>query len=310
MTSDSSNTEQPDPSLVSRMVGSRNESEILINGQKCLALIDSGSDITTICQEFYDKMEPKPKLLDMSDFKLNIKGASGSKIPYSGYFEAEICMSNEDHEPLTVPVLVFPTTGYSGQVPMSVGTNIIGRIKGCITDKSSISNAWNNAFAALSCSQTKAVRSTNKVHIILKPNETRTLVGLVRNPQLENAVTENTPIEDSFNVCPRLVAVKPNAKTARIPVKICNISARPITIKPKSQLCDLHEVKVIENSDPITTSFAQSASTSDASADEVKLDFFSDNLSPQECEEASNMLNRWKHIFFKRANRSWLHRSC
>ena len=299
MTSDGSNSEQPDPTLVSRMVGSRNESEILINGQKCLALIDTGSDITTICQEFYDKMEPKPKLLDMSDFKLNITGASGSKIPYSGYFEAEICMSNVDHEPLTVPVLVVPTTGYSGQVPMIVGTNIIGRIKGCITDKSSISNAWNNAFAALSCSQTKAVRSTNKVHIILKPNETQTLVGLVRNPQLENAVTENTPIEDSFNVCPRLFAVKPNAKTARIPVKICNISARPITIKPKSQLCDLHEVKVMENSDPITTSFAQSASTSDASADEVKLDFSSENLSPQECEEASNMLNRWKHIFSK-----------
>ena len=51
--------------------------------------------------------------------------------------------------------------------------------------------------------------------------------------------------------------------------------------------------------DIITTSFAQSASTSDASADEVKLDFSSDNLSPQECEEASNMLNRWKHIFSK-----------
>ena len=103
----------------------------------------------------------------------------------------------------------------------------------------------------------KQFRSTNKVHIILKPNETRTLVGLVRNPQLENAVTENTPIEDSFNVCPRLVAVKPNAKTARIPVKTCNISARPITIKPKSQLCDLHEVKVIENSDPTRIVFLQ-----------------------------------------------------
>ena len=235
----------------------------------------------------------------MSDFKLNITGASGSKIPYLGYFEAEICMSNVDHEPLTVPVLVVPTTGYSGQVPMIVGTNIIGRIKGCISDKSSIPTTWNNAFAALSCSQTKEIKSTNKVHIILEPNQTRTLIGLVWNPNLENVVTENTHIEDSFNVCPRLVSVKPNAKTARIPVKICNNPARPITIKPKSQLCDLHEVKVMENSDPITTSFAQRASTSDAFAAEVKLDFSKENLSPQECEKASNMLNRWKHIFSK-----------
>ena len=46
------------------------------------------------------------------------------------------------------------------------------------------------------------MRSTNKKHIILKPNdETRTLVGLVRDPHLGNAVTENTPLEDSFIVC-------------------------------------------------------------------------------------------------------------
>ena len=55
----------------------------------------------------------------------------------------------------------------------------------------------------------------------------------------------------------------------------------------------------MENSDPITTSFPQRASTSDASAENVKLDFSRENLSPQECEEASNKLNRWRHIFSK-----------
>ena len=34
VTSDSSNSEQPDLTLVSRMIGSRDEPEILINGQK------------------------------------------------------------------------------------------------------------------------------------------------------------------------------------------------------------------------------------------------------------------------------------
>ena len=162
-----------------RMIGSRNETEVLVNWQECTALIDSGSDISTIGLGFYESMSPKPELMSMSDFNLNITGASGSKIPYRGYFEAEVCMPNIENEPLCIPVLVVPTTGYSGQVPMIVGTNIIGHLRRNVSDHSSISSAWSNAFTALSCSQTKLVKSTNKKPIILKPNETRTLTGFI-----------------------------------------------------------------------------------------------------------------------------------
>ena len=75
----------------------------------------------------------------MSDFNLNITEASGSKIPYSGYSEAEACMSNVEHEPLAVPALVVLTTGYSGQVP--VDTNINGRLRSCVSNSSDISSA-------------------------------------------------------------------------------------------------------------------------------------------------------------------------
>ena len=284
---------------MSRMIGSRNETKVLVNGQECMELIDSGSDISTIGLGFYESMNPKPELLSMSDINLNITGASGSKIPYRGYFEAEVCMPNIEHESVCVPILVVPTTGYSGQEPMIVGTNIIGRLRCNVSDHSSISSAWSNA---LSCSQTKLVKSTNKKPIILKPNETQTLTGLVRNPsQFQNAVTENTHSEDSFNVCPRLVSIKSNTKTARIPVRICNISARFITIKPKSQLCDLHEVNVIENVSPFSTSFSQKADTDKSmpASGEVKLELTPDNLTPQQHEKAFNMLNNWKHIFSK-----------
>ena len=168
---------------MSRMIGSRNETEVLVNGQECMALIDSGSDISTIGLWFYDNMNPKPELLSMSDFNLNVTGASGSKISYLGYFKTEVCMPNIEHEPICLPVLVVPTTGHSCQVPMIVGTNIIGRLRCNVSDHSSISSAWSNAFTALfSCSQTKLIKSTNKKLIILKPNETQTLTGLVRNP--------------------------------------------------------------------------------------------------------------------------------
>ena len=195
---------------MSRMIGSINESFIFINGQKCTALIDTGSVVTTICEEFYNSMNPRPELRDMSNFDLNITGASGSSIPYIGYIEAQVSMSDIDHDPLTVPILIVSTTRFSGQVPIIVGTNIIAAFRDHDNGTASVPSAWNNAFNVLSCPQSKTVKSTNKKPVIVKSNETVTLTGLVRNTAtFENAVTENMS-DNEFNVCPRVVSVKQN----------------------------------------------------------------------------------------------------
>ena len=282
---------------MSRMIGSINESFIFINGQKCIALIDTGSVVTTICEEFYNSMNPRPELRDMSNFDLNITGASGSSIPYIGYIEAQVSMSDIDHDPLTVPILIVSTTRFSGQVPIIVGTNIIAAFRDHDNGTASVPSAWNNAFNVLSCPQSKTVKSTNKKPVIVRSNETVTLTGLVRNTAtFENAVTENMS-DNEFNVCPRVVSVKQNMKTARVPVRICNISARPITIKPKTPLCDLHEVKVIKNVDPFEGSFSQKASSSELSFEDIGVSLPDEHLTPHQKQEASGLLDKWKHIF-------------
>ena len=81
-TNSSSTTKEP---LMSGMIGSIHKSFIFINGQKCIALIDTGSVITTVCEDFYNKFIPRPELRDMSDFDLNITGVSGYSITYLGY---------------------------------------------------------------------------------------------------------------------------------------------------------------------------------------------------------------------------------
>ena len=142
---------------MSRMIGSINESLILINGQKCTALIDTGSVVTTICEEFYNSMNPRPELRDMSNFDLHITGASGSSIPYKGYTEAQVSMSDINHDPVTVPILIVSTTRFSGQVPIIVGTNIIAAFRDHYNGTASVPSAWNNAFNVLSCPQSKTV---------------------------------------------------------------------------------------------------------------------------------------------------------
>ena len=38
-------------------------------------------------------------------------------------------MPESEHEAAIIPILVVPVTRYSGQVPVIVGTNIIGELK-------------------------------------------------------------------------------------------------------------------------------------------------------------------------------------
>ena len=231
----------------------------------------------------------------MSDFNLNITGASGSKIPYIGYFEAEVCIPESELEPAIIPILVVPVTKYSGQV--IVGTNIIGELKVHAKETDiDIPTAWNTAFAAYTATDSKFVKSTNKKPIVIHPNQVVTINGIVRDTShYENAVTENLDDSCDFNVCPRIVAVKNNSKTARVPVRVCNISARPITIKPKTQLCSLQEVNVIKTMDPSCDSVSVEGSSK--SFQDLGIHLPKENLSPGELNKASDLLGKWKHIF-------------
>ena len=95
------------------------------------------------------------------------------------------------------------------------------------------------------------VKSTNNFDITLQPMETITLSGLVRKKNtMELAVTENT--EGAFiklGVCPQVVSLQSPRKYQRVPVRLYNMSASPVTIKPNSNLCELQEVKVLGSAD-------------------------------------------------------------
>ena len=71
------------------------------------------------------------------------------------------------------------------------------------------------------------------------------------------AVTEQSEIaSDRIGICPRVVSLKSAGKNHRVPVRIFNISARPILIKPQTLLCELQQVKVLRNADIAETTTA------------------------------------------------------
>ena len=106
------------------MIGKGNEGFININNVAMKALIDSGSQISTITEESLDQLDPRPKLRSMDDFGLDIRAAGGHSIPYKGYVLVDVSAPFNDSVSQLIPILVVPLTEYNKTVPVIVGTNI------------------------------------------------------------------------------------------------------------------------------------------------------------------------------------------
>ena len=151
------------------------------------------------------------------------------------------------------------------------------------------------------CDNQIPVRTTNNFNIRVNPGEVKTIHGLSRNVgQFDTAVTEHTDtsLSGDLTICPRVVHLKSNGTTSRIPVRVCNLSAHVIEIPPKSLLCTLSSVQVVDSWAPDPSKNQESKSTS-SSIEELGVDIDTENLSPEQLSKAKNVLNRWSDIFSK-----------
>ena len=290
------------------LIGQPNESNVTFCGTDTIALIDSGSEVTTICEEFFETLNPAPIHVPLEDLRLNLEGPDGRKLPYSECIVATINVAFCP-EPITVLALVVPTTRYNSKVPVLIGTNVINRArKMCPADTASeIPSQWQNAFCSLQNGFVGVVKSTNKKDVKIEPFQTVTFSGLVRKPrEVETAITENAEAASSrLGVCPRVVALDKAGQNQRVSVRVFNISAKTFTVTPHTPLCQLQEVKVLRHVDPgvdVTEDTAQMLTqTVDENPpvlpDGINLDTI--DLSEEEKIKATRVFSRWSCVFSK-----------
>ena len=294
-----------------KMVGKGNVGDILIDGVTAKALIDTGSQISTISEAFLKHLKPEPKIRDLDELDLEVKCADGSPLQYIGYVAVHVSSlfveesQDEDH---FYPLLVVPATEYNKSVPIIAGTNIIARLKQRTLGAVDVPNAWDLAFSSLTSNSVGVVKSTVKV--TLQPMEVRTVLGLVRKGQsIESAITEQ--IEGGslpkVAVCPRIVKLDNPGKTSRVPVRLCNITARVITIPPKANLCDLQEVKVLRSPSVAkkTDSKLETVNVNQQCVGDTEcsippgLDLDDSVLTQEQKKQVRQFLTKWDGIFSK-----------
>ena len=83
--------QQPHP-VLDALIGEANECVAYLNGHPCLALLDTGSQVTSISEQFYREhlsdqpMQPLKRLV-------RVVGAAGQEVPFLGYVELSIVSS-------------------------------------------------------------------------------------------------------------------------------------------------------------------------------------------------------------------------
>lgn len=141
---------------VCSMLGHANETAITVGGVDCQALIDTGSQVTTISEDFYrSNLEVSHPLLDIES-GIRVEGAGGNSLSFVGIVEVGIKCPGVEEE-LMVPALVMPATPYNQRIPAIIGTNVLSRIK----DLSSAAGPLKESAALISNVQGQEMEDVN-----------------------------------------------------------------------------------------------------------------------------------------------------
>ena len=104
--------------------GSANESEIAINGHKCIAVLDTGSTVSTISETFYQQHFADLQIHPL-EVLLEIEAAGRQHLPYSGYVELDVNVPGI-LDAVTALLLVVTAVGGATRPRCRWGEPIIG----------------------------------------------------------------------------------------------------------------------------------------------------------------------------------------
>lgn len=115
---------KPISSIPDGLVGPSSVIPVKINGTLCQALLDSGSVVTIIFEDWYNQHLSNTPIQPISG--LSVWGLSESSFPYRGYIEVELQFPEKMtgvQQSISVLALVCPEPSGPKQVPVLIGTN-------------------------------------------------------------------------------------------------------------------------------------------------------------------------------------------
>uniref|UniRef100_A0A3P9IMX9 ribonuclease H n=1 Tax=Oryzias latipes TaxID=8090 RepID=A0A3P9IMX9_ORYLA len=114
-------------SLPEGLVGPQSTTRVKVNGTPCVALLDSGSQVTVVFDSWYAKHLSHVPLHPVSGLAIWGLSESESSYPFKGYIQVELEFFEKTKgrgTPIQVLALVCPDPRCSDTLPMLIGTNV------------------------------------------------------------------------------------------------------------------------------------------------------------------------------------------
>ena len=298
------------------MIGAANECVAAVKGRACLALLDTGSQITSISESIHNKHLSDCIIIHRVESLLRVVGAAGQDVPFLGYVDVEVEFPVEEFglcSRLQALVLVVPDNAYNQRVPLVIVTNIVRECKDRCEEQGvagflqriHTSSAWKRAYRSMRVRE-RLVSGHQKVltkgQALTVGAHKRVVVWcqtLASPESPSKAVIE--PCEDlepHISVTLGLVTLTSGCKRCLVPVEVTNVSDKSVTLTPKTALASVHLAStVLDRFDQDKTPVDNEVVYAEPKADISEIDCNEEELTEAQRTEVRGLLERISHAF-------------
>ena len=286
------------------IVGDVSSTDVIADGNTSVGLLDSGSQVTTVAEWYYQDYLKDNPLLSVEE-TLHITGATGDKLPYKGVVEVNLSFPEiADEFFVPTPVLIVGDTEFSRSTPFIIGMNVIDyclnhlqQQKGInFLQKSIFPTSWSGKCAVRK--NKKSLKKLGKVistcQTVIPANSMVTIHGKTR-AYTGTKVTVLSE-EDVLYQLPSGITVMPslqeidlsNESCTRVGICLSNLSDHQITIPSKAVISNLQQVSVLNHTSSATIP------SEDEFLSEIAI---GDDITPHQQTIVKSFLKKWTHIF-------------
>jgi transposase InsO family protein len=264
---------------------------VLIEGVTTSALIDTGSQITTIALSLVQKIDCEMKALN----NLTVHTAGGNILPYLGYVELTLELAPGLGIPMDILALVIDDSKCDPNVPVVIGTNVLDTAyDSLMVVRDTLNKPLSNALKFMSRGDLNGVVGHAKsTRVEVLPPKSKILVSGITRAAAHcspiNVVSEESPhfhLPGGVLVSQCVVQAGGPGSTSRVYVELVNTTDRQRRIPAGVVLCNLLKVNVL----PVNYS-------SHSVADEHWLDQFSWPEDPEQAEAVRGLVKQWREVF-------------
>ena len=228
-------------------------STVRLGGIDVPCLLDSGSEVSTITEELFNKhFRPQGKTLLPTGEWLKLTAANGLEIPYVGYIELDVEALGVMIPRRGILVVKSPACQEARQrkkiTPGLIGMNIITQLQqSCQSGETEIAPEWSEVLKIVSSAKPISVRGFAKV---AGRSQIRVPAGSVsairvngwQGPQTSNTAALVEPLNGQTPGNIIVINTVTKVVNGQLHVRVANIGDEDVWLQPHTRIGVLHEI--------------------------------------------------------------------